>query len=175
MMGPPMSRKQQTAPAEDIAAVLAAAFMRRAEIQNDAAELQAVEASTRSRRKLAAWLLLAATIAMILAAAIAPARAMEFTVKSAGTPFVVKSAKTATPAAAKHAAGEHSHRCPIDGRIWTHGAEEFGKDASHRCPKCGRLEWEVYEPKAAATPPAFLSAGGCPGGICPTPTRRGRR
>lgn len=166
---PHTMKKQQTAPAEEIAAVLAAAFMKRAEIQADAAEQQAFDERFRQRQRRAAWLLLIAAVLIVLAWATIPVRATEFNVRSAA-PFVVKSAK---PAAAKTAAGQHSHRCPVDGTIWTHGEDQFGKDVSHRCPKCGRLEWDVYQTQAK--PPAFISAGGCPGGICPTPAKRGRR
>ncbi len=75
------------------------------------------------------------------------------------------------------ASGLHSHRCPYDGTVFSHGDDQFGKAASHACPACGRLVWEVYQPPAKQMPmPVFQSGGGsCPNGHCPLPTRRGRR
>lgn len=39
----------------------------------------------------------------------------------------------------------HSHRCPFDGTVWTHGDGSFGNRAAHACPKCGRVIWQVYQ------------------------------
>lgn len=159
------------APAEDIAQALASIMMKRGELNEDAAELAAFEAQRHARRRRNAWILFWMIAAQILALLAVAARAEEFKVKSGKTQFVVKSGKPAAPKPA-----EHSHRCPIDGKIWTHSDDQLGNEQAHRCPKCGRLEWNVYDPKAAALPVFTPAAGNCPGGICPTPTtRRGRR
>ena len=93
----------------------------------------------------------------------------KFTVEIVSKPAAVQPAKQTT--------GLHSHRCPYDGTEWWHGEDQLGKSASHACPKCGRVQWTVAQqaPKAVVIAPKVMQSSNCPNGICPLPTRRGRR
>ena len=79
----------------------------------------------------------------------------------------------------KAVSGLHSHWCQACKVEWWHGADQFANEASHHCPRCKSLVWEVHDEKAPAklTIPAKViqQASPCPNGICPLPTRRGRR
>jgi hypothetical protein len=41
----------------------------------------------------------------------------------------------------------HSHRCPVDGTVWSH--RDNDPTASHNCPTCGRQVLEKHEPAVA--------------------------
>lgn len=66
-----------------------------------------------------------------------------------GTPkMVARVAKTKPVATVKG----HSHRCPVDGTIWTHA--DGDPSASHNCPTCGRRVLDKHDPNVAVPAPA---------------------
>lgn len=56
-----------------------------------------------------------------------------------------------TSAPVRKVAG-HSHRCPVDGTIWTHA--DGDPSASHNCPTCGRRVLDKHDPNVAVPAPA---------------------
>ncbi len=81
------------------------------------------------------------------------------------------------------APGWHTHRCSA-GHEWSHSDASRGDVAAHTCPQCGRQDWTPNEVGVRLTNyPEFpdssfrfalpASPSNCPGGVCPTPARRG--
>lgn len=70
----------------------------------------------------------------------------------------------------------HSHTCP-KGHTWTHSDHSFGNRADHMCPVCGAGPvWtqnpvNVQRSTTSITEQVFRSSSGCPGGVCPVPSR----
>ena len=45
----------------------------------------------------------------------------------------------------KTGSGEHSHKCPKCGFIWSHEDQCINDQPAHTCQQCGKVNWMVFK------------------------------